>query len=175
MSCRQLGQYTDAPNSSCFNDKLVVPSRRARLDWAKHKIVPLSFTAWVLEQEHNSTIYSLHGARQIDKTMRRSYYWPHMANDVYIYVKRYQTCRKHRKNPTNQRLMQLFLREGQLEFVSMDILGPLPNTKTGNKFIVVMTDHYSILTRAIPTKKTTATDVARVFVESWVRKYGISE
>lgn len=47
--------------------------------------------------------------------------------------------------------------------------------KTGNKFIVVLTNPYFKLTRAIPTKKTTVTDVARTFVEDIEMTYGILE
>lgn len=59
-----------------------------------------------------------------------------------------------------------FLQRGPLKFVAVDIVGPLPKTKTSDKFIVVTTDRYLSLTRAIPTKKTTTTDVARIFVEN---------
>lgn len=60
-----------------------------------------------------------------------------------------------------------------MEFVAKDILGPLSKTKSGNKYKEVMTDRYSKLTRVIPTKRKTATDVVLIFVDHWVIPYGI--
>lgn len=62
-----------------------------------------------------------------------------------------------------------------MEFLAMDNLGFLSTTKTGNKFIVIMLDHYSKLTRAVQTKTTTATDVTKAFGENWIVPYGIPE
>ena len=53
-----------------------------------------------------------------------------------------------------------------------DILGPLKETKSWSKFLLVMTDRYSKLTRVKPLSKITAHDVAKAFCETWVFPYG---
>lgn len=55
------------------------------------------------------------------------------------------------------------------------ILGPITKTRTSNKYVVVVTDRYSELTRASPSKTTTATDVAHISINYWVTKYGVEE
>ena len=56
----------------------------------------------------------------------------------------------------------------------MDILGPLTTTDRGNRFLLVITDRYSKLTRAFPLSTTTADVVAQVFFDGWVASgYGI--
>lgn len=57
----------------------------------------------------------------------------------------------------------------------MNILDSLPKAKTGSEFIVVMTDGYPRLTRTIQPKKTTAMDVALIFVEESAVPYGIPD
>lgn len=57
----------------------------------------------------------------------------------------------------------------------MDIQRPLANTKTGNEFIVGMTNRYSKSMRTIPSKEATATDVAGIFVEDLIVPYGTSD
>lgn len=57
----------------------------------------------------------------------------------------------------------------------MSILGPLPKTRTGSKYIVVVTDRYSKLTRAIRTKTTAASDVTPTFINDRVISYGIPD
>lgn len=74
------------------------------------------------------------GERQMNNKIRRDLYWPHMD----------------------------FL--DHCSYVVTDILGSLPKTKSGNKFIVLMTDRYSKLTKTLPIARTTATAVAKIIV-----------
>lgn len=57
----------------------------------------------------------------------------------------------------------------------MNLLAPLPRTKTGSRFIFVMADRNSKVTRANSTKKTTATNVTHILVGDWAESFGISE
>lgn len=54
-------------------------------------------------------------------------------------------------------------------------LRPVLKAKIGNKYIVVMTDHYAKLTRAIEKNKTTSTDVTQIIVDHGVIPYSIKE
>lgn len=56
----------------------------------------------------------------------------------------------------------------------MDILELLPKTKPGNQFVVLMTNRYINLSKAIPTNGISATTVARIAFERRVANYGIS-
>jgi transposase InsO family protein len=56
----------------------------------------------------------------------------------------------------------------------MDILGPLTVTDRGNRFVLVITDRITKLTRAYPLSTSTAEVVARSFFDGWVTSgYGI--
>jgi len=72
-------------------------------------------------------------------------------------------------------LMKLFPPRGPLEMVAIDILGPLPQSSRGFRFILVMADRFTKLTQAVPLRRITAYDVAVAFVEHWVFKYGPPE
>ncbi|CAN8064065.1 unnamed protein product [Agarophyton chilense] len=76
-----------------------------------------------------------------------------MAHDVYTFVGQCESCvrtrggiRKHRK------YLMLFPAAGPLEFVAIDLIGPLSKNKNGYQHILVITDRFSKLTRAIPLK-----------------------
>lgn len=88
-----------------------------------------------------------------------------MVNAVYMYVDKCSSCQKHCHQPTYQPLFQSVPTERPLEFVAVDKLGPLSKSEIDNTLIVVITNKYLELTRAIPTRKTTVTDVARFFIE----------
>lgn len=50
----------------------------------------------------------------------------------------------------------------------MDILGPLPKTKQGSQFVVVMSDGHTKLAKSVPTMKTNSTAVAGIFLKHWL-------
>jgi hypothetical protein len=54
----------------------------------------------------------------------------------------------------------------------MDILGPLPLTEKGNRFILVVTDTFTKWTEAYALKNQEARTVASVFVDEFVCRYG---
>ncbi|CAN8065462.1 unnamed protein product [Agarophyton chilense] len=55
----------------------------------------------------------------------------------------------------------------------MDIVGPLYKSSDGKRFVSVITDRFTKLTRALSLGKTTATDVATGFFSHWVHPYGM--
>lgn len=65
------------------------------------------------------------------------------------------------------------LPEPPLEYISLDIQGPLPSKWEGNQLLLAMTDRYNKLTVIIPTTGTKVSTVPRIFPENRVVKYGI--
>lgn len=62
---------------------------------------------------------------------------------------------------------------GPLEYVAMDTLDAITKTIQGNQFLVVKTDRFKKLAKTIPTPKTKATTVPRIFLEHCVTNHGI--
>jgi hypothetical protein len=54
----------------------------------------------------------------------------------------------------------------------MDILGPLSKMEHGNRFLLVIPDRYSKVTRTVPLRTITALGVAKAFGDAWVFSYG---
>lgn len=62
-----------------------------------------------------------------------------------------------------------------LERVISDIMGPLPETESGNKYIIVISDYFTKWTDAYPLKNIESQTVAKVLVEQFFCKYGVPE
>jgi transposase InsO family protein len=147
--------------------------RIAPSDGSKQVVVPNSLRSKVLYLEHYPTAVAHPGAHRMFRTMMRSFYWPHMAEDVFETVRKCDACARNRiseRRHTN--FLQLFPAKGPLESVAMDILGPLPRTKHGNRFLLVIADRYTKVTRTVPLRTVTAISVARSFVDQCVYVYG---
>lgn len=97
-----------------------------------------------------------------------------MANDVFTIVADCDSCvkakgivRKH------QNYLKLFLAAGPLEFLAMDLLCPLPKTNNGNKHVLVITDRFSKICRAVPPPNIELATVTQAFLKPWLYPYGV--
>lgn len=62
--------------------------------------------------------------------MRRSYYWAHMENDVKMTFRGFESCKRTQGTQYDHvNHLKLFPVNRPLEFITMDLLGPLPKTK----------------------------------------------
>ena len=59
-----------------------------------------------------------------------------------------------------------------MEKIALDILGPLPTTSRGNKFIVVISDYFTKWTEAYPLRNQKAQTVAKKLVEEFICRFG---
>lgn len=116
----------------------------------------------------------LWGRHMYDR-IRREYYGPHVANDVYMMVGDRCKCVWNKPSEKSKRLLHLFPGNGLLEFVTMDILEPLKNTSNDNQLDLVMKDRISKLGRAVRICKMTALHICHIFgaVDNFVRNTGL--
>lgn len=136
-------------------------------------VIPQELQSRLLHISHFAKTAGHPGGRKLYYTLRRRYYWPSMALDCHAVTTSCTECArervKYRKNSTR---MKLFPATAPLESVAIDILGELIRTKKGNRFLLVITDRFTKLTKTVPLKRITATAVAHAFVHHWVFHYG---
>ena len=158
-----------------FNEDGVLV-RRSPWDGAIQTVVPASLRDRVIQLSHKPLSQGHPGKNRLYQTLRERFYWPFMASDAEHHVATCRTCvqatgvRRKKQHKT-----RLFPPTGPLQDVAMDLLGPLPKTRLGNQYVLVITDRFSKLTRAIPMAKTTAPFIAAVFLNNWIMPYGIPD
>lgn len=105
--------------------------------------------------------------------MRGDYCWPHMAHDFYDVAANCDSCANGRGSLyKHQRYLKLFPAAVPPNFVAMDLLGPFQKTASGHGHILVITDRFSKMIRAVSMKSTTPVAVARTFLGNQVYPYG---
>ena len=60
-----------------------------------------------------------------------------------------------------------------MERIALDILGELPMTEEGNKYIVVISDYFTKWTESYPMKNMEASTVARILVNEVITRFGV--
>jgi hypothetical protein len=97
-----------------------------------------------------------------------------MRKEIEEYVKKCKSCQINKLlGPKNRAPMEITTTvEHPFKKCSLDIVGPLPETTKGNKYILTFQDDLSKLVTAIPIPQQDAETVAREFVLNIILKMG---
>uniref|UniRef100_A0A1X7U952 Reverse transcriptase n=1 Tax=Amphimedon queenslandica TaxID=400682 RepID=A0A1X7U952_AMPQE len=112
-----------------------------------------------------------------DKTTQRilrRFYWPTLFKDVRLYCEACKDCQLHANHKRKAPMIPLPIIGEPFKRIAMDIVGLLPRTSRGNRFILVINDYATRYPEAFPLRNITAKKVAEVLIELFAR-YGIPE
>ena len=123
--------------------------------------VPKTLREKVLDLVHS---HKLSGHPGIAKTIRhlaRNFFWPKSSKDVKDYVLNCSVCQLNKGNVNKPAPLQIYP-STLLPFhtVSMDLLGPLPTTNEGFKYVLVFVDFLTRYAELVPIKDRTAVSIA---------------
>ena len=153
LLCRQFR----ASSSDCVHTQLVVPA---------------SFVEKILHQLHDESGHL--GIQRTKEKVKERFYWPGYEADIEHWVHDCQMCQK-RNPPQPQPLAPLGTIKCSHPFdvISWDIMGPLPLSTRGCKYILVITDLFSKWVEAFPLAATDSETLASVLVDEVVCRYGV--
>ena len=109
------------------------------------------------------------------ETIRLRYFWSGMNDDIINHTGKCLNCklRKSYQRKPKVPLMKYTDTSRPLDRVHVDLTGPLPKTKLGNRYIMVIKDYLTKYVWLIPLKTKTAMEVAEAFVGEFVCQAGI--
>ena len=139
-------------------------------------IIPPKLCHSVLSYFHQSRDLQHQGKDQMMNVMRNRVYWPGIDADCKRFIDLCEHCHLG-KAVLNKKAgyMQIFEATKPFEVVHLDIVGPLPWTRTGNRYILSIMDRFSRLVKLVPLPIMTASAVAMAFRNHWLMQYGIPE
>ena len=170
--------WNQFPCLELYDDLLV--RRQENLD--EDNVV--TFQVIVPKKARRSILYACHdmqtsGHLGVTKTVskiKQKFYWPGLQSDVRSYIAGCDACSKRKGPILSKRAPMQIVRSGfPMERIAIDILGELPETPRGNKYIVVIGDYFTKWTEALPIPNMEACTVTKVLVENVLCRFGIPQ
>lgn len=135
-------------------------------------VIPYSLQRTVLEQIHDKGGHL--GVHKTLAKLRERFYWPGYEAQVEKWVKECQLCQRRNNPPQKpQASLGTITAEYPFQKLSWDIMGPLPSSSKGNRYILVVTDLFTKWVEAFPLRSTESTVLATVLVDEIVCRYGV--
>ncbi len=144
-------------------------------DQFKYRLcVPKPEILKVLKFAHDSETACHLGTWKTYMRIRPKFYWKNMEEDVRHYVKSCEACQKRKVSPhMNQGLQQpIPMADEVLDSWNIDLVGPLPETKSGNKYIVTINDQLSKFAIAVPIPQAKDRIIMDVLIEKVILIFG---
>lgn len=143
-----------------FN-KLVVPHKQRQL---------------LLQLSHSDPIFGAHYGVKKTNLKLEHYHWPGMSSDIKRFIASCDVCQKNKdsKQKAYGKLMPIKT-SNLFNRIHMDLIGPLTESTSGNKYIVTAIDAYSRLGLARPCKSANAAEVIQLLMDEIITKHGPPE
>ena len=155
-------------------DALLVRRKRFNYETLTCVVIPQRLRAVIMHHMHAET-YSAH--QGLHKTYERTvirFFWRGMFRDIQDYVASCRKCqqRKHPKKAAHSPSIAHVPTEGPWREISFDALGPLRETDSGNKNILVFMDRLTKSCELFAVADLKETTVARIIVNEIVPRHG---
>ena len=138
-------------------------------------VIPIKFRDIVLREAHDNVLYGHLGIRKTLNRILMNFWWPSIKKDVTRFVKTCESCQRVGK--PNQVIpkapLQPIASLGEpFSSIVVDIVGPLPKTKSGYNYLLTMIDRTSRYPEAIPVRTFNAKTVVRE-LKNFFSRFGL--
>lgn len=128
----------------------------------------------ILEEYHKNPMGGHQGVKRTVKRIRQKFKWPKMFKDIQSYISKCEICQKNKKNSSNKLPMKITTTSKvPFEKVSLDIVGPIPVSESGNNYILTFQDDLTKFILAIPIENQEAATIAEIFVRRIICIFGL--
>ncbi|KAL7287676.1 hypothetical protein TKK_0018073 [Trichogramma kaykai] len=136
--------------------------------------VPYNERDLIFHECHNSAIGGHKGVSKTFHRIRRNYHWENLKTDIQRRIQQCIECqlKKLTRIKTKQPMCITDTPVTTFDKIALDIVGPLPPTKSGNAYILTMQDLLSKYCIAVPLAETTSAAIADAFIKRFVCTFG---
>jgi len=137
-------------------------------------IVPKTRIKQILEEAHDSLSGGHFGINKTLEKIRKIFYWASCKQDMEEWCRSCKVCLA-RRGPTGKGKspLQIYNVGAPFKRIQMNVLGPLPLTISGNKYLLVVVDCFSKWVEVFPLKNNRARTVAKTFLNQIVSRHRV--
>ena len=127
-------------------------------------IAPQAIRNHIFKELHENRTAGHFGRDRTLANIRRRFYWPSMSESVKRWCVSCDLCARAKPGPgLGRSALTPFQIKMPLECVAIEICGPLPATRDGNEYIIVLADYFTKWQEAFAVPNHTALTVAEFF------------
>ena len=137
-------------------------------------VLPAKLRNGALRQLHDVRVSGHLGSNKTFARVRERYFWVGYHQDVTKWVQSCSVCiQKSKPAPSRRAPMKIHLAGTQMERVAMDILGPLPISDKGNRYILCVGDTFTKWITSIPIPNQETKTIADALIEHVFSIFGL--
>ena len=141
------------------------PEAPADHEWEEHHqiVLPVEYRKDVLKYAHEIPMAGHLGIKKSKDRILQYFFWPNLDKQVKEFCNSCHTCQtigKPNQLPNTAPLQPIPVTNQPFSRIIIDIVGPLPRTKKGNKYLLTIMDQFSRYPEAIPLKNQSSEEVA---------------
>lgn len=128
----------------------------------KQLVVPTKFRRQILQLGHDIPMAGHLGIKKTRERILKYFFWPGIFNDTKQYCRSCPKCQKgtSKTQVSKVPLVQIPRIDVPFQRIAIDMVGPLPRTKRGNQYVLVICDYATKYPEAIPLRSQEAEVVA---------------
>ena len=136
-------------------------------------ILPESMRREVLHQMHDGLLAGHLGKKKTKMKILQRFYWWAVREDVNNWIDRCDNCSANKMPPHKPKAAIGDMRVGApMDRLATDILGPLPLTPRGNRYIMVVSDYFSNWVEILPIPDQSGATCANKILDEVISRYG---
>jgi len=138
-------------------------------------LIPEQLRGEILTEAHNAKVAGHLGEEKTLGRLRTRFHWKGMKKDVQNWIRHCPQCERVKSHKKAHAKLQSIESGYPMELCSMDILGPLPTTDRGKRFVLVVMDYFTRWAEAYALPDHQAPTIARTLVSEFFSRFGICQ
>lgn len=131
----------------------------------------------ILKKFHDEPLSAHQGYFKTLNKIKLEYYWPNMSSEIKLYVRNCDICKSAK--PTNQiqraEMGKQRVATRPWQILQIDFIGPLPRSKSGYLYILVVVDTFTKFVHVSPLRVATTKTTCRVLEDHVFLVFGVPE
>src|SRR3954469_5182167 len=138
-------------------------------------VIPEKHKDKIIIRWHNHPLSGHMGISNTLYNIQTEYWWPKMENDIQDHIRICDTCQKRKTNKDRVPLETSRQPTKPFEHIGIDVMGPLPRTLTGKRYIILAIDWFSKWTEAEAVEEADAQTITKFLYYDIITRHGVPQ